>query len=202
MGFGEGFRKLAVRIFACCDEEVHPAPRIKIVRQMSTSPNTTVILIGSVQGLPFGFQHVGGAEMLANPHEKSTHGDTGIEAFLENRRLAINTTTIQNTIRHQANKLSASIRCSVYSNNDPASKHESKEILVTDEEQRPYSGESEVDDTSFDDSYVETMPACEVEDAHDDVLVEDGEIVVAHVMSMKRYGSTDLLNDSSVHEEK
>jgi len=155
--------------------------------------------------LPFGFQHVGGAEMLTKPHEKSTHGDTGIEAFLENRRLAINTTTTtaQNTIRHQANKLSASIRCSVYSNNDPPSRHESQEILVTGEEQRSSSEESEVEDTSFDESYVENMPALDNDDANDyDVLVEDSEIVVAQVVSMKRYASTDLLNDSSVHGEK
>jgi len=155
--------------------------------------------------LPFGFQHVGGAEMLTHPHEKSTHGDTGIEAFLENRRLAINTTNVQTTLRHQANKLSASIRCSVYSNNDPATERESREVLVTRAERASSSEESRFDETSFDESYLESVPAGEVDDAcgdaHDDVLVEDGEIVVAQAVSMRRYGSTDLLNDSIVHEE-
>lgn len=197
---------MAVRILACCDEEEQPAQRIKIVRRIRSFLNTTMILIHNVQGLPFGFQHVGGAEMLTKPHEKSTHGDTGIEAFLENRRLAINTTTTtaQNSIRPQANKLSASIRCSVYSNNDPPTRHESQEILVAGEEQRSSSEESGVDDTSFDESYVENMPVCGIDDDvnDDDVLVEDSEIVVAQVVSMKRYASTDLLNDSSVHEEK
>lgn len=142
--------------------------------------------------------------MLTKPHEKSTHGDTGIEAFLENRRLAINTTTAntQNTIRHQANKLSASIRCSVYSNNEPVLKHESQEIPVAGEEQRSSSEESGVDDTSFDESYIENLPGCDVDDEQNDVLVEDSEIVVAQVVSMKRYASTDLLSGSSVHEDK
>lgn len=105
-------------------------------------------------------------------------------------------------MRHQANKLSASIRCSVYSNNDPADKHESQEILVNGEGQRSSSEDSGVDEPSFDDSYLETVPPCEVDDVHDDVVVEDGEIVIAHVVSMKRYGSTDLLNDNNAHEKK